>query len=252
MTDLIHYTVEDHIGWITINRPDKRNAINADMRRALFAAYSDIKHNPDVRVAVLIGEGKTFCSGEDLKESHGGPDDHLTTEDLDALQQTIYTPIIAAVNGPAIGQGTRFVFNSDIVIMATGASLIWPQVKIGFSSVSGPAVFAQMMPRPMAMGYLLRGIPVDAATCLRHGLANEVVEASDLRDAAKRWAGQLLECAPLALKFIKEATRRSEALPPQSRKQIAYDIYERSMHTADAQEGIRAFAEKRPPVWKGV
>lgn len=251
MKDWILYEVSAGIGWITINRPEKRNAVTAGMRKSLYEAYDDVKLNPEVRVAVITATGPVFCSGEDLLD----PDTHssagISSEELDRFQQTVYTPIIAALNGPAYGQGTRFVFNSDIVIMAEQAALVWPQVKVGISSVSGPTVLAHRLPWAQAMGYLLRGAPIPAAECVRLGLANEVVNIVDLKSTAERWAHELLECAPIAMRGIKEAGRRGESLPIESRKQIANDIFLRVNLTEDAKEGIRAFKEKRRPVWQG-
>jgi enoyl-CoA hydratase/carnithine racemase len=251
MKDWIRYEVSAGIGWIVLNRPDKRNAVTAGMRQALYAAYQDVKLNPEVRVAVITGTGSVFCSGEDLTDPDTRGNSGITSDELDRFQQTVYTPVIAAVNGPAYGQGTRFVFTSDIVLMAEGASLVWPQVKVGLSSVSGPTVLAQRIPWAQAMGYLLRGTPIPAEECVRLGLANEVVRSADLKSAAERWAGELMQGAPLALRGIKEAALRGESLPIEARKQIADDIFNRVHLTEDAQEGIRAFKERRRPVWKG-
>lgn len=251
MEDWIRYEIVGSIGWITLNRPEKRNAVTAGMRRSLYDAYQDIKHNPQVRLAIITATGQTFCSGEDLVDPETHSNAGITSEELDRFQQTVYTPIIAAVNGPAYGQGTRLVFNADIVIMAEEAALVWPQVKVGLSSVSGPTVLAHRVPWAQAMGYLLRGAPIPAAECLRIGLANEVVNINQLRSAAQRWANELLQSAPLAMRGIKEAARRGETLPMDARKEIANDIFLRINLSEDAQEGIRAFKEKRSPAWRG-
>ncbi len=251
LNEWINYEITAGIAWITLNRPKKRNAITAGMRQSLYEAYVDVKVNPDVRVAVITGMGPVFCSGEDLAEDDTHGSSLITSEELDRFQQTVYTPMIAAVNGPSFGQGARFVFNSDIVLMAEEASLGWPQVKRGISSVSGPTVLAQVLPWAQAMGYLMRGVPIPAHECVRLGLANEVVKSGDLRGAAQRWAGELMESAPLALRGIKEVARRGDALPIETRKQIANDVFNRVMQSEDAKEGIRAFKEKRRPVWTG-
>lgn len=251
MNDWIRYEISGGIGWITLNRPEKRNAITASMRHKLYEAYADINTNPNVRIAVITGTGSVFCSGEDLAENDVHNTASITSEELDRFQQTVYTPIIAAVNGPTYGQGARFVFNSDIVLMTEEASLGWPQVKRGISSVSGPTVLAQILPWAQAMGYLMRGVSIPARDCLRLGLANEIVKSADLTGAAARWAAELMESAPLALRAIKEVARRGDALPIETRKQIANDIFNRVMQSEDAAEGLRAFKEKRQPVWKG-
>ena len=251
MKHWIGYEVSAGIAWISLNRPEKRNAVTATMREALYEAWRDVKHNPAVGVAVITGAGPVFCSGEDLTDPDTRGESGITSDELNRFQLTVHTPIIAAVNGPAYGQGARFVFASDIVVMAEEAALVWPQVKVGLSSVSGPASLVNRIPWAQAMGYLLRGAPIPAGECLRMGLANEVVAPQALRETAERWARELMEGAPLALRGIKEAALRGESLPLEARTQIANDIFNRVHLTEDAREGVRAFKEKRRPVWKG-
>ncbi len=251
--EMVLYVVRDHIAWITLNRPEKRNAINRAMRKELGDAYTDVKYNPDIWIAILTGNGKVFCAGKDLLEK--APEDDgevLSNDDLYVLQRSIYKPIISALNGPCYAQGAGAALNADIVIKSERASIGWPQVKRGISSVSGPSMLPEVIPWPQAMGYLMRGVPIPAEECLRWGLANEVVPHEKLLPTAERWANEILESAPMAVRAIKEAARRGQGLSSQSRQYLARDVANRILSSEDAKEGILAFKEKRPPVWKGM
>ena len=250
--EAVTYEVRDHIAWIVLNRPEKRNAINYAMRKEVQEAYTDVKYNPDVWLAVIAAEGNVFCAGKDLKETPP-PDDGsvLNNDELYVFQRNIYKPFICAINGPCFAQGGGFALNSEIVIMAEGSSIGWPQVRRGISSVSGPCLGAHAMPWVQAMAYLLRGKPIPAEECLRFGIANEIVPLADLRATAERWAHEIFECAPIAVQGIKEAARRGADLEFEDRVHLARDIANRVLLSDDAKEGILAFKEKRAPKWTG-
>lgn len=251
--DTVIYEVKDHIAWITLNRPEKRNAINRAMRKEVQEAYIDVKHNPDIWLAVIGARGEVFCSGKDLLETQPEEDGEVMSNDeLYLFQRHIYKPIICALNGPCFAQGGGFALNADIVIMSEKASIGWPQVRRGISSVSGPTLCAQSIPWNQAMGYLMRGRPIPAAECYRFGIANEVVPPDELIPTAERWAAEILENAPIAVRGIKEAARRGEHLPFVDRMYMARDVANHVLHSADADEGILAFREKRPPRWRGA
>ncbi len=250
--EAIIYEVKDRVAWLTLNRPEKRNAINRAMRREIQEAYQDIKYNPDVWAAVITGAGDVFCAGKDLLEKAPEEDGTvMSNDDLYLFLRHIYKPIICAINGPCLAQGGGFALNADILIMSERASLGWPQVRRGISSMSGPALCAQAIPWSQAMGYLMRGAPIPARECHRLGLANEVVPHEDLLPAAARWAGEILECAPAAVRGIKEAARKGQDLAFDDRMHIAREIANRVLLTEDSKEGILAFKEKRKPVWRG-
>ncbi len=250
--EAIRYEVRDHIAWLTLNRPEKKNAINYAMRKEVQEAYIDIKHNTEVWAAIITAEGDVFCSGKDILETPPEEDGSVMSNDeLYLFLRHIYKPIICAINGPCLAQGGGFALNSDIVIMSERASMGWPQVKRGISTVSGSIMCAQDIPWAQAMGYLMRGKFIPAEECLRFGIANEVVPHEDLLQAAERFAKEILESAPVAVQAVKEAARRSQDLPFEKRIFIARDVANRVLHTEDAREGILAFKEKRPPVWKG-
>ena len=246
------YEVRDRIGYITLNRPEKKNAINRAMRKELGDAYRDVKYNPDVWIAIITGKGNIFTSGKDLLEKASEDDGEvLSNDDLYVLQRSIYKPIVMALNGPTLAQGAGASFNADIIIMSEHASFGWPQVKVGISSVSGPTSLPHAIPWPLAMGYLMRGVFIPASECLRFGICNEVVPHEQLLSTAERWAREILENAPIAVRAIKEAARRGYDLPVQSRQYLARDVANRILSSEDTKEGIAAFKEKRKPVWRG-
>jgi enoyl-CoA hydratase len=250
--EAVLYEVRDHVAWITLNRPDKRNAINRAMRKEVQEAYQDVNSNPDIWLAVIGANGEVFCSGKDLLETQPENDGEVMSNDeLYLYQRHIYKPIICAINGPCYAQGGGFAFNSDIVLMSKRASLGWPQVKRGISSVSGPTLCAQSIPWVQAMAYLMRGKPIPASECFRFGIANEVVASDELIPAVERWAAEILENAPLAVRAIKEAARRGEHLPFVDRMYMARDVADRVLQSEDSKEGILAFKEKRAPHWQG-
>jgi enoyl-CoA hydratase/carnithine racemase len=245
------YEVRDRIAYITLNRPEKKNAINRAMRKELGAAYMDVKHNPEVWVAIITGNGTVFTSGMDLSEKGGQETGEvLTGEELYSLLRSIYKPIVLAVNGPALAQGSGIALISDIVIMSEKGSFGWPQPKVGISSVSGPTDLVHAMPWPIAMAYLMGGDYIPPAECLRFGLCNEVVPHDQVMATAERWARKVRENAPIAVRAIKEAARRGYDMPVQSRQDLSFEIANRILSSEDTKEGIAAFKEKRKPVWQ--
>jgi len=252
MGQAILYEVRDHIAHITLNRPEKKNAINGVMRKELQDAFADVKFNKDVWLAILTGRGDTFCAGKDLFDKMEFDGILMPGEELYEYLRHIYKPIIVALNGPCLAQGAGFAMVADIVLMSERASIGWPQVKRGISSNSGPTYFAHVVPWNLAMGYLMRGTLVSAEDALRMGIANEVVPHDSLPETAQRWASEILANAPLAVQGIKEAARRGEAKAALDRMHIARYVVARVTASQDAKEGIQAFKEKRKPQWKGV
>ena len=250
--EAVRYEVSDHIARITLNRPDKKNAINRAMRKEIQEAYIDVKHNPDIWLAIIAAEGDVFCAGKDILETLPEDDGSIMSNDeLYLFLRHIYKPIICAIGGPCLAQGGGFALNSDIVIMSERASIGWPQVMRGISSVSGPTLCAHALPWTQAMGYLMRGKFIPASECYRLGLANEVVSQEELLPAAERWAAEILESAPLAVRAIKESARRGQDLSFEDRVYMARDVANRILHSEDSKEGILAFKEKRKPIWRG-
>lgn len=249
----IEHEVDGHISIITLCRPEKKNAINRAMRYELQQALTEVKNNNDIWLTIITGRGDVFCSGKDLLEKIAPEDDDgsvMSNDELYYFLRNIYKPVIAALNGPSYAQGAGFALNSDIVVMAEEATIGWPQVKRGISSVSGPSLCAHAMPWPQAMSYLMRGVPIPAGECLRWGIANEVVPREELMGTAKRYAQEILSNAPIAVRAIKEAARRGQEMSFESRMYMARDVANRVLLSDDSKEGVIAFKEKRAPVWK--
>lgn len=246
------YEIRDHVAYITLNRPAKKNAIDAAMRREVQDAFADVRFNPEVWAAILTANGDTFCSGKDLFDKLDADGNIMGGDELYDYIRHIYKPLVVALNGPCLAQGAGFAMIADIVIMSERASIGWPQVKRGISSNSGPTYFATAVPWNIAMGYLLRGRPVTPADALRLGVANEVVPHEKLMEVAEQYVREICENAPLAVQGIKESARRGENMPVTARMHIAKYVNKRVAATEDAKEGIRAFKEKRKPVWKGM
>ena len=253
MGEAVNYEVKDHVALITLNRPQAKNALNRAMRKELQLAYTDVKFNRDVWVAILTGNGDVFCAGKDLFEKTAPEDEDgsvMSNDELYIFQRNIYKPIILAINGPCLAQGGGFALNADILIMSERASLGWPQVKRGISSVSGPTLLPHAIPWNQAMGYLMRGKFIPAAECYKLGIANEVVAHEELLATARRWAAEIMENAPLAVHAIKEAARRGQEIPFDKRAFLARDVADRVLLSDDSREGVRAFKEKRKPIWQ--
>jgi len=255
--EFVIYEVRDRIARITMNRPDKLNAINPQMRAELFEAFEDVEHNPDVWLAIITGTGRSFSVGHDLvsmagRAHPGGGPGERTTDDLYLYLSQFYKPVIAAINGICIAQGAGLALLSDIRIAADTAQLGWPQVKRGISSMSGPCLLTQEVPHNVAMELLMTGDFIGAQDALRLSLVNRVVPPDELMATAEAMAAKICDNAPLAVRGIKEATLRGRGVDLAERLKIGRAIANRVEVSADGKEGLAAFKEKRAPNWTGA
>ena len=246
------YEVKKGIAYITLNRPEKLNAINPEMRELLWEAFQDVRNNDAVRCAIVTGSGRAFSTGHDLvamasARANEGP----TTGDLYVEQSKIWKPIISAINGICLAQGCGIALGSDIRIASTQAQFGWPQAKRGISSVSGPALLSQVVPRNIAFEFLFTGDFVDAQKALELMLVNYVVPPEEVMPRAEEMARKITANAPLSLAAIKEASIKGSEMGLAERVAFAQAKRDEVLQSEDAQEGVRAFAEKRAPVWKG-
>ena len=246
------YEIKEGIAYITMNRPEKLNAIDPPMRQLLWDSFQDVKNNPEVRCAIVTGAGRAFSTGHDLvamasATANEGP----TTGDLYVVQSQIYKPIIAAINGICLAQGCGIALGSDIRIASSGAQFGWPQAKRGISSVSGPALLSQVVPRNIAFEFLFTGDFVDAQKALQLMLVNYVVEPDEVMPKAEEMAQKIIANAPLSIAAIKEAAIKGSEMGLEERVAFAQAKRDEVLKTEDAKEGVLAFAEKRAPVWKG-
>ena len=246
------YEVKDGIAYITLNRPEKLNAINPEMRELLWDAFQDVKNNPEARCAIVTGRGRAFSTGHDLVAmANARANEGLSTGDLYVEQSKIWKPIISAINGVCLAQGCGIALGSDIRIASSEARFGWPQAKRGISSVSGPALLSQVVPRNIAFEFLFTGEFVDAQKALELMLVNYVVPPEDVMSRAEEMARKITANAPLSLAAIKEASIKGSEMNLEERVAFAQQKRDEVLQTEDAQEGVRAFAEKRAPVWRG-
>ena len=246
------YEIKEGIAYITLNRPEKLNAIDPPMRQLLWDSFQDVKNNAEVRCAIVTGAGRAFSTGHDLMAmANDQANDGPSTGDLYVVQSNIWKPIIAAINGICLAQGCGIALGSDIRVASTQAQFGWPQAKRGISSVSGPALLSQVVPRNIAFEFLFTGEFVDAQKALQLMLVNYVVEPDQVMARAEELARMIIANAPLSLAAIKEASIKGSEMGLAERVKFAQDKRNEVLESEDAKEGVRAFAEKRAPVWKG-
>lgn len=244
---------DDGIAIITLNRPESRNALAKEIRQGLFAAWQRFERDPALRVAILTGAGeKAFCAGGDLKEMMEVgltvPPRDMFPVPGDNLELT--KPTIAAVNGVAFAGGWMIAQACDLCVASTSAKFAITEVKVGRSS-PWAAPLIHMIPQRIMMEIVLTGKPITAQRAYEIGLVNRLAEPGKLLDVALELAGEILEGAPLSVRAARETVMLSTEMGRSAALRASRDASESAYLSEDAQEGPRAFAEKRPPRWKG-
>ena len=252
----VHYEVSDRVALITLDRPAQRNAIDAAVTAQLRATLDRFEADAGAWVGILTGAGdRAFCAGMDLKAFAAGEGPAIIEGRGGFAGFTAYPrtkPLIAAVNGAALAGGCEIVLACDLVVAAEHAVFGLPEVTRGLFAASGGALrLPRMIPRARALELLLTGDAVDAQTALECGLINRVVPLGSLLDAARELAGRICANAPLAVRETLALARAVFALPEEQLWGRNDEGWARIAASEDAREGPRAFAEKRPPVWKG-
>lgn len=254
MTDqTVLYEVRDRVAWITINRPEARNALNKAARDGIRAAFVRFNADGDAAVAVLTGAGdRAFCAGGDLKEM---ADTSLRIPPRDFivyLGRTLQVdkPVIAAVNGLAYAGGFLLAQQVDLVVAANHASFAITEAKVGRGS-PWAAPLPWLMPPRVAMEMLMTAEPITAQRAYELGLVNKVVPAADLVAETQKLALTIAGNAPLSVQAAKALVYASAELGWTAALDAGDRIYEPVYLSEDAQEGPRAFTEKRRPEWKG-
>jgi enoyl-CoA hydratase/carnithine racemase len=254
MTDAVLFDArKDGIAIITINRPDQRNCLSKEVREALFAAWERFEKDDALRIAILTGAGeKSFCAGGDLKEmvetGMAVPARDFIPLPYDNLE--LSKPTIAAVNGFAFAGGWALAQNCDLCVASTSAKFAITEVKVGRGS-PWAAPLIHMIPQRIMMEIILTGKPINAQRAYEIGLVNRLVEPDALMDAAIDLAREVLEGAPLSVKAGRETVMLATEMGRSAALQAARAAHEYTYKSDDAQEGPRAFAEKRKPEWKG-
>jgi len=257
------FEVREHVAYITLNRPEAMNALNPDLRWQLSQHFDEVEQNDDIWLAVITGAGeRAFCAGADLKhraaEREASAEQRaawarLTEQTTPLNQRWAYSkPVIAKVNGFALGGGLELALACDIIVAADHAELGLPEPRRGL--IAG-GVGVHRLPRQIglkpAMGYLLTGRHMSAARAYELGLVNEVVPAEELDACVEGWVADILRCAPLAVRATKQTAMLGLDTTLAEAFNAEYEAEIKRQNSADALEGPRAFAEKRPPNWQG-
>lgn len=257
----VQFETADHVARVTIDRPEVLNAVDEATEAELQRIWRAIEEDRDVRCVVLTGAGeRAFCVGSDLSSADESDSIGLAYWMRRrpggfggiALRTTLNVPVIARVNGYALGGGFEMVLGCDIAIAADHARFGLTEPRVGFMPMDGGAVLLpRLIPMKRAMGILLTGRRVTAEETLGFGLLNEVVAKEDLDDAVERWVADILACAPPALRAIKETVKATLHLRPEEAVVQRLPAVAEWLESDDAREGVKAFREKRRPEWSG-
>ena len=254
----IDLILEKHVATITINRPERMNAMDAEHYAALSGAWERVRDDPEIRVAIITGAGeKAFSAGADLKSflnQQPSLSELMLTQKNQLLNRglEVWKPIVAAVNGYCIGGGMTLLLATDLRVCAEHATFSVSEVKRGvFPANGGTQRIAQQLPHPIAMELLLMGDTFDAQTALRWGLVNKVVKTSELMATAQEYAQRLARNAPLAVQSAKELALRSRDVDLATGLRMEQMMLRLLQTSNDVVEGTKAFAEKRLPAFTG-
>jgi len=246
----------DPITTITLNRPEKRNALSVELMTELRDCFQEVGRDKYIRAVILTATGKAFSAGHDLSEMTGQTIEHyrnvfdLCTQLMTAIQ-SIPQPVIAAVQGIATAAGCQLVASCDLVVAAQKASFSTPGVKIGLFCTTPMVALTRAIGQKRAMQMLLTGCVVKAPTAAEWGLVNHVVPPNELADFAKMLAEQVANASSLTVSVGKQAFYKQMDMDQAAAYEYAKEVMATNAMAADAQEGMTAFLEKRDPCWKG-
>lgn len=256
----VELTLDGHVATVLLNRPEALNAVDPDMRVELFAVWDRIAKDPQIRVALVTGAGsKSFCTGSDLKKTLPPPETpaqqiYGDVPGSGSLIANLRTdkPLIAAINGYAMGGGMELALACDIRICSDNAQFALSEVKVGSMPGAGGTVrLPRYIGRSDAMLMLLTGDRVDAAEALRTGLVSRVYSAADLLPAAQALAAKIAGNAPLSVRAVKRMVLQGQDMPLDTAMDAERNAFGLLYASEDRIEGRKAFAEKRPPVFRG-
>jgi enoyl-CoA hydratase/carnithine racemase len=253
MSDVVRYEIEDAVAWLTIDRPEARNALSKAVRDGLWEGFRRFADDASAAVLVLTGAGeKAFCAGGDLKEMSATSLRVPPPDFLPYLQRTVKTdkPVIAAVNGVAFAGGFLLAQMVDLVIAADHARFAITEARVGRGS-PWAAPLPWLIPPRVAMEIMVTAEPITAQRAYELGLVNKVVPLAELHDAAQAMARTIAANAPLSVRAAKSLVYLSAEHGWSAALDAADELYEPVYLSEDGQEGPRAFAEKRAPRWQG-
>lgn len=243
------------LGTVTLDRPARRNPLSVETMREVTAALLELSADDRVRVVIVRAEGPVFSAGHDLTEMIGRTLDEERAifdgcvEMMEAVQH-IAQPVIAAVQGPAIAAGCQLVASCDLVVASSAAVFGTPGVKIGLFCSTPMVALSRAVGRKRSMQMLLTGQAIDAETAAEWGLVNMVVPPSDLDREVRDLAAKITVASPLTVRIGKQAFYRQIDLPQDRAYEAMAETMATNAVTCDAQEGMQAFVDKRPPQWE--
>ena len=250
------YEKKGRIAYVTINRPEVMNALNEPAFVEAWDIWNDFRDDPEVWVAIITGAGeRAFSAGYDLKgQAAGGKRAPWPPGGFAGITNHFDCPkpIIAAVNGYALGGGLETALACDIAVAAEHARFGLPEPTVGgLAGAGGIHRLPRQIPLKIAMGMILTGRHITAQEAYRVGLVNEVVPLEELMPCAERWAQDILRCAPLSVRSSKEASMKGLDLPLSAAMNCSWYVQQTMRDSGDGMEGAKAFLEKREPQWKG-
>jgi enoyl-CoA hydratase/carnithine racemase len=257
MADSVLYQRHGHVSTITYNRPEVLNAVNGEMRRDLNDAFARFRDDDEAWVAIVTGAGRAFCAGADLRDGAGATGEFSGSfwekPTLNSFESgwEIYKPVIAAVNGHCLGYGLTLVTWCDFVLASERARFGYPEVRLGIPAMVGAIRLPERLGWADAMELLLTGEDIDAEKARQIGLVWRVCPHDELMPMARQLADRLVAGAPLAQRAMKETAMRSRRLSALDAIRVGETMRLVVGSTADAAEGMRAAAERRPPQWQG-
>ena len=252
----IELRAQDGIAVVTMNRPERRNALSLEHLEELIDCFTALGRDAEARVAILAAKGPAFCAGHDLSEMLGRqPADYQrlfdTCSNLMQTIQAIRQPVIAQVQGIATAAGCQLVASCDLAVAAEEARFATPGVRIGLFCTTPMVALSRAVGRKRAMEMLLTGEAISADEALAAGLINRVVESDSLESETRALASRIASASPHVIALGKRAFYRQIDLPQPAAYAYAGEVMSGNAQAEDAQEGMRAFLEKRPAVWKG-
>ena len=245
------------VAMVTLARPQAANALNTLMSQELLIAWTELAARHDLRCVVLAAEGRHFCAGADLKERHGMTDEawaaqHKVFEAMARAQLSVPVPVIAAVQGAAMGGGCEMTLLCDFAYAAEGARFGLPEVGLGIMpGLGGTQLLRRCAGERRALEIMTTGRPFSAGQALEYGVVNGVVAPDALLDTVLAVAGEIAAKAPLSVRALKHVVREAHGLDLAAAMELELSAYNRLFKTADRREGVASFNEKRPPRFEG-
>lgn len=247
MPDTVSVHCDGQIALMTLNRPERLNAINQQVIRDFRSAAHDLSERRDIRVVLLRGEGRAFCTGHDLVDEEEGP----SPTELYSVVREIPHVTIALIHGACVAGGAGIALSCDLRVAVRDSFFAWPQARRGIMSVSGPVILGRLVPPNIACELLFTGERLCAEEALRWGIVNLVVDSNELLDAGIAMAKRVLASAPIAVRSIKDALYHAQAVGVREAEAFARSLSAMVNASEDAVEGKQSFKEKREPVWQG-